>query len=577
MSIPLPALSVNPPAPAPDPVAQYGRLLQLRQTAQEAPLRQQALQQQVQSGQLGLQQQQIQLKDQQAMTAAMQQWDGKSLNDLPGLVLKNGGSAQAVIGLKSKSLDMEKQYSDIAAQDATTGSKNIETMMKKNDAVSGAFSTVLQSPDQELPQAVISTAQNLAQQGLLDPQHLQLAQNLVQSSAGDPAKLRSSLDIMRKGMLADSQLLTDAQKQAQTSLTQAQTQKTQQEMMFGPSGPAAQAKYRFILQKKAAGQTLTPDELNFARGYEASEAKSTATSDSLGIMTSNFSKPAGLSAVGGAQGAPRQGAAAGGGTAQNAAPSPSKLKEDTVDLIGQYRADPGLVSRMLYRHPEMIGLIQARYPNWDQTAYQAKNKIVQSYTSGPESRSINAIGTALGHADELRNAIDALGNGDAGIKALRDIGNRIGVQVGNDRITAFNTIVHRLAPEITAAYVQGGGGEGERAAAAEDFSPGLSRQQLLSNWGETVKLLQSKIAQQKQQWDTTYRPTRPEDDFFTRFMSPVAKDAISRWQSETGNQSNISGARPQTLDVGSIVTQNGHQFRVTAVDKNGKPTAADPL
>ena len=31
------------------------------------------------------------------------------------------------------------------------------------------------------------------------------------------------------------------------------------------------------------------------------------------------------------------------------------------------------------------------------------------------------------------------------------------------------------------------------------------------------------------------------------------------------------------MAVGSIITQNGHRFKVTAVDKNGKVTAADPI
>lgn len=31
------------------------------------------------------------------------------------------------------------------------------------------------------------------------------------------------------------------------------------------------------------------------------------------------------------------------------------------------------------------------------------------------------------------------------------------------------------------------------------------------------------------------------------------------------------------IGVGSVITQNGHQYKVTAVDKNGKPTSADPV
>jgi hypothetical protein len=38
------------------------------------------------------------------------------------------------------------------------------------------------------------------------------------------------------------------------------------------------------------------------------------------------------------------------------------------------------------------------------------------------------------------------------------------------------------------------------------------------------------------------------------------------------------GASPSGgISVGSVITQNGHQYKVTAVGKDGKPTAADPV
>ena len=172
-SIPLVALSVKPPEAPPDLVGQYGRLQALRQQAQMAPLQQQEAQQQVQQGGLAIQQQQQQLKDQQAMTAAMHEWDGKSLDDLSPLVLKNGGSSTAVMGLKQKALEIKQTYSKIAADDATTGSKNIETQQKKNSMVAGALESLQQVPDEQLPQALTAKAQDLVNQGLIDPQHAQ--------------------------------------------------------------------------------------------------------------------------------------------------------------------------------------------------------------------------------------------------------------------------------------------------------------------------------------------------------------------------------------------------------------------
>lgn len=217
MGISLPALDIKTPQ-QPDLLEKFGQLQALRGQAQQqsqaaamAPLQQQAAQQGVQQGGLAIQQQQQQLKDQQAATAAMQQWDGKSLDDLAPLILKNGGSAQAVMSLKQHALDQKAKYSDIAKNDAATGASNITTLQKKNDGVSGALKTLLSVPDDQLPQAITTTTQQLMQQGLLDPEHGQLTQQLSQLP---PDQARQKLDIIRKGMMSNSQLLDEAKSNA---------------------------------------------------------------------------------------------------------------------------------------------------------------------------------------------------------------------------------------------------------------------------------------------------------------------------------------------------------------------------
>lgn len=225
-SIPLPALDVKTPQ-QPDILQKFGQLAALRNAQQEyqqraamAPLQQQQAQQSIQSGQLGIQQQQQALKDQQAMTAAMHDWDGKDVNSLIPLVIKNGASAQAVMGLKSKVLEQQQTYSKIAADDATTGAKNLETMKGKNDMIAGALGNVVNMPDDQLAQGLVQTAQDLVKNGLIDPQHAQVAAQLAQS--GDPAKIRQQLGLMQKGLMSESQQMEAAQKQATTAKDQAE-------------------------------------------------------------------------------------------------------------------------------------------------------------------------------------------------------------------------------------------------------------------------------------------------------------------------------------------------------------------
>lgn len=168
---------------------------------------------QMQTQKIALQQAQQAQKDQQAHTAAMNQWDGKDPNQLPSLILKNGGSGDAALTLKQKILAQQEQYSKIAEQDATTGSKNLETLQKKQDMVRGAVNAALQAPDEQLGQTVTQAAQGLAQQGVLDPQHLQMVQQITQLP---PDKMRDALTMMNKGMTSDSDQIKQAKDKAET-------------------------------------------------------------------------------------------------------------------------------------------------------------------------------------------------------------------------------------------------------------------------------------------------------------------------------------------------------------------------
>ncbi len=225
-SIPLVALNVRTPE-QPDIMQKYGQLMQLRNAQQEsqmqqqeAPLRLQALQQQTQVGGLQLQQQQQVLKDQQATSAAMQNWDGKDYNDILPLVLKNGGSAQAVIGLKKSILDQQVQVANAAKATGQGAEAQIAATLKKNDLVNGALSPLIDPtkiPDAQLPQALTSTVQSLVQQGALDNQHAQAASQLLQS--GDPTTIRNGIQQFTNTLRAGSQITEEALKKAQTGST----------------------------------------------------------------------------------------------------------------------------------------------------------------------------------------------------------------------------------------------------------------------------------------------------------------------------------------------------------------------
>ena len=189
-SIPLPALQVQ--SGGQDPLEQYGKYVSLQNLLQGRQLQQE----QLKGARLDNQLREQSIQDQKASTEAMQSWDGKDLEQLPGLILKHGGSANAVFGAKQQILAHKEKLSQIAKDDATTGATNLDTMAKKNDALLGKLQGVSDGP------GLLTAAQQAAQEGLLDPQHLQAAQQIAQLP---PDQLEQTLSGFKKSLMGQKE------------------------------------------------------------------------------------------------------------------------------------------------------------------------------------------------------------------------------------------------------------------------------------------------------------------------------------------------------------------------------------
>ncbi len=197
-SPPLAALQVRAPDQQPGPLDNYGKMLTLQSLLQGQQLQKAQIQGAQQENQIRGQQ----LTDQQALTKSMQSWDGKSFDDLPGLVLKNGGSAQAVFGLRDQ---LVTQKTALTKLDTDT----LANTATKNDALLGKLQAVTAGPDEGLGQRLMSAAQDAVQSGLIDPQHIQNIQQLAQTP--DPQALRRALGIYEKTLQGQKEQFSQAQ------------------------------------------------------------------------------------------------------------------------------------------------------------------------------------------------------------------------------------------------------------------------------------------------------------------------------------------------------------------------------
>jgi hypothetical protein len=118
-----PALDIKAPQ---SPLQQFGEAQQIV-----------AGQQQRQLTALQIQQEQQNITDQHAMTAAMSQWDGKDPGQLPMLTLRNGGSGAAAFKVNQQTQSIRLQASEIAKNEAATNLSQIDVILKTHDEYRG--------------------------------------------------------------------------------------------------------------------------------------------------------------------------------------------------------------------------------------------------------------------------------------------------------------------------------------------------------------------------------------------------------------------------------------------------------
>jgi hypothetical protein len=151
------------------------------------------------------------------------------------------------------------------------------------------------------------------------------------------------------------------------------------------------------------------------------------------------------------------------------------------------------------------------------------------------------------------------------VQVLNKLANAIGAQTGSTPQTVYQTIVHRLGPEVTKAYLASGGSVGERGTNEEDFSPNLSPDQIKQNIGISAYLADSKIKANQDQYNRgTYGRGKQKlisDD------AEAARQALVK-QAPAALTGGGAKAAP-SYQVGQTVMYQGAPHKITGI-KNGK-------
>jgi hypothetical protein len=396
-SIPLPALGVH----APDPMEGMQRMAQLKQLMNEQALqpgRVQAQQLQIQNQKAELAQVQENQRQNRVLNDAVQKYtktdsEGRSTTDHDAVLnyMAENGAGKDLISYRTNLAAMNKEQRAAEAE-------RLKMVGAKLDAATKFVSTA--NDPQSWEQARRHVAQEISpdlakQMGDFSPQQKE--------------------QVLQWGMNA-SDHAGYMLKMAETEKNKAETNKINTEMNLF-TGPMAEGRYRFVLQKIAAKQPVSPDDMNFAHSYEAANKKTSTASDSLGVTSNTTSGPAGLAAIGAGRQAIAMPNAGGGQSAGASRPAgapvakPQGAKADLVDMIGQYKLNPSQMARLTAKHPDVLAAVNAKYPDWSQSNYNAANKAITDLApSGKTGQQITSYNTFLRHAGALYDAVDSLDN-----------------------------------------------------------------------------------------------------------------------------------------------------------------------
>jgi hypothetical protein len=142
-----------------------------------------------------------------------------------------------------------------------------------------------------------------------------------------------------------------------------------------------------------------------------------------------------------------------------------------VKAVGTYR-QPAPAGRASPNGMKFMSLVNQVYPDYDSTQFTVKSKARNDFATGTQGKSILAINNAMAHLSLLGQLGDALQNNN--IPLANQLKNTWLQQTGSAAPNTYEAVKNIASQEIVKSIVPGGGGEGERTAAAKNLAASSS-------------------------------------------------------------------------------------------------------
>lgn len=177
---------------------------------------------------------------------------------------------------------------------------------------------------------------------------------------------------------------------------------------------------------------------------------------------------------------------------------------------------------------QMISAVSSYDPSFDMVNYNARAKTRQDFTSGKSAQNINALNTVIGHLQTLGDASDKLGN--RSIPAWNTVANIAESASGDPRVKNFDATKKAVVDELTRAWRQTGGSEGDIKSWSDTIGASNSPEQLHGVISQIGDLLESKVNSLGEQYNQGMGTTKNP----IRLVTPNAQKALDTLRQRSG-------------------------------------------
>lgn len=225
-------------------------------------------------------------------------------------------------------------------------------------------------------------------------------------------------------------------------------------------------------------------------------------------------------------------------TAPQAAPNDIEV---IAKAIASYNQAP--MTGFALRAPgaqKIMSRVMELNPQYNAQQYAISQKTRNSFSTGVEGRTTRSFNVAIDHLDTLKDAADALQNGD--IKRFNQLAQRTAEETGSNVPTDFNAVKGIVAKEIVKSVVGNAtaGGVTERQELERELSRANSPAQLNGMIKRYQMLMAGQLKGLKKQYESGYGGS----DFEERFLLPRSKEVFKSMQQEIDKRNSVPNNAP---------------------------------